>query len=149
MKKNLMAFVLAICFLCASTMAYALGAACTLTNTARPGQVSIYTWAWLSDDTTGAVSCTAKAANGYVIRVVTDPSGTAAPTADYDVAINDQDGMDIMGGALTDRHTSANEQAVPLSGSTPMRMLVSGTLTVAVTAAGNEKEGEVILYLQR
>ena len=150
MKKRFLTIIgLAACCLLLSASAFAAGSACTLTAEGKPGNVSVYTWAWLSDDTSGAVTCTAKAAHGYVIRVVTVPDGTAAPTADYDITISDQDGADVMGGALTDRSATVGEQAVPLAGAAPVSMLVSGTLTVAVTAAGNEKEGEVVLYLQR
>ena len=104
------------------------------------------TWAWTSDDATGAVTCEAVKVKGRVQRCVTNP-GATAPTADYDIVINDEDGVDVMQGELTDRHTSASEQAWPLVGTLPVEVLVLGDLTPVVSAAGNSKIGEIILYV--
>ena len=38
------------------------------------------------------------AIDGYVFLVITDP-GTTSPTDDYDITLNDDNGIDIMGGS--------------------------------------------------
>jgi len=103
------------------------------------------TWAWVSDSVTGAVTCETVKVKGYVQRVVTNP-GATAPTADYDIVINDEDGVDIMQGQLADRHTSTSEQAWPLVGTIPVEVLVLGNLTPVIAAAGNSKIGTIVLY---
>lgn len=115
---------------------------------------------WTSDDTTGAVTATTKKISGRLLKVVTDP-GTAAPTANYDIAITDDESVDVLSGlggtggtapSLANRHTSNTEVVHlvaedsvtnPLPGSQPF---VCSALTVAVTNAGNSKEGQIIIY---
>jgi len=108
---------------------------------------------WTSDDTTGAVSGTTRKVSGYLLRGVTDP-GAAAPTASYDIAITDDESVDVLGNCfddLVDRHTS-NTESVDFfisdgTTSNSARPAVCSTLTIAVTNAGNSKTGQVILYL--
>lgn len=111
--------------------------------------------AWTSDDTTGAVSGTTRKIVGELVKAVTDP-GAAAPTADYDIAITDEDSVNVLTACKTglgDRHTSNTEEVyfqllnadtVPLS--MAIRPVVCSKLTIAVTNAGNSKNGTVILY---
>ena len=85
---------------------------------------------------------------GKLSRVVTDP-GAAAPTADYDVTLTDEDGMDVMGGELADRHTTATEQAWASDGTNLHQYVyVDSKLTLNVAAAGNAKNGTVILHVE-
>jgi len=115
---------------------------------------------WTSDDTTGAVSGTTRKISGELLKVVTDP-GAAAPTANYDIVITDEESVDVLSGlggtggtapSLLNRHTSTTEvvhlwaenaatDVVP--GSQPY---VCDVLTVAVTNAGNSKTGQIIIY---
>ncbi len=115
---------------------------------------------WTSDDTTGAVTATTAKISGQLLKVVTDP-GAAAPTANYDIAITDDESVDVLSGlggtggtdpSLANRHTSTTEvvhlwaenaatDVVP--GSQPY---VCSTLAVAVTNAGNSKNGQIIIY---
>ena len=115
---------------------------------------------WTSDDTTGAVTATTKKISGRLLKVITDPSATA-PTANYDIAITDEEGVDVLsslggtGGtapSLANRHTSNTEVVHlwaedsvtnPLPGTEPY---VCDKLTVAVTNAGNSKLGQIIIY---
>lgn len=112
---------------------------------------------WTSDDTTGAVSGTTVKVSGRVIKAVTDP-GATAPSANYDIAITDEESFDILtacAGTLANRHTSNTEEvyffiknadAAPLSMAT--HPTVCDKLTIAVTNAGNSKVGQIILYVE-
>lgn len=111
---------------------------------------------WTSDDTTGAVSGTSRKVSGYLIKAVTDP-GAAAPTASYDIAITDEESVNVLTACdddLVDRHTSNTEEVyflvkdhagTPLAQS--LRPAVCDKLTFAVTNAGNSKNGQIVLYV--
>jgi len=100
--------------------------------------------AWTSDDTTGAVSgTTTYPYNGRLIGVITVP-GSPAPSADYDIAVNDDDSVDVALGALADRHTSNTEYVAEAS----LAGVANSKLTIAITAAGNSKKGTVYLYIR-
>src|SRR5688500_2099008 len=47
-----------------------------------------------TDDTTGSVACTLEKISGELIKTVTDP-GSAAPTANWDVVLTDEEGVDL------------------------------------------------------
>lgn len=113
------------------------------------------TISWTSA-TGGAVSCdiaatfaAAQAPNGpkpkklkgFIARVVTNP-GATAPTDDYDIALNDEDGVDVMATTLNNRDTATSEQVIP---SDPP--FIDGELSLAITAAGDEKTGEIVIYM--
>lgn len=110
---------------------------------------------WTSDDTTGAVSGTTDKIVGTLIKGVTDP-GSAAPTANYDIAITDEEGVDVLASSLStlaNRHTSTTECVyfnLTDAGVAPLPIgaypVVCDKLTVAVTNAGNSKTGQIILY---
>lgn len=111
---------------------------------------------WVSDDATGAVSGTCKKIAGSLIKAVTVPSGTAAPTANYDIALTDPNTVDVLGrciASLANRHTSNVEEVYclvsSLAATDPGGVLhptVCDPLTFAVTNAGNSKAGKIILY---
>jgi len=100
---------------------------------------------WTSDDASGAVSgTTTYPYSGKLIGAITVPDGTAAPTPDYDIAINDDDSVDVALGALANRHTSNTEYVAEAS----MAGVANSKLTIAVTAAGNSKKGVIYLYIR-
>lgn len=125
------------------------------------GYVQRVVIAWTSDDSTGAVTATTKKISGRLLKVVTVPSATAAPTANYDIAITDEQSVDVLAGlagtggtdkSLLNRHTSntetvhlapENSLTDPVPGLEPK---VCGKLAVAVTNAGNSKAGTIIIY---
>jgi len=101
--------------------------------------------AWTSDDTTGAVSgTTTYPYSGKLIGAITVPDGTAAPSDNYDIAINDDDSVDVALGALIDRDTADTEYVAEAS----MAGVANSKLTIAITAAGNSKKGTVYLYIR-
>ena len=108
---------------------------------------------WTSDSATGAVSGTTKEIRGELLRGVTDPDGVAAPTDDYDIAITDEEGANVLANCfddLTDRD-EANVEGVDFhltdgAVANGARPVVCDKLTIAVTAAGNSKQGRLVLY---
>lgn len=111
--------------------------------------------AWVSDDTTGAVSGTSKKITGTLIKGVTDP-GTAAPTDNYDITISDEEGVNVLAGCkddLADRDTANTEEVYflvsDLATTDPggaVHPVVCDALTIAIANAGNSKTGQVIIY---
>lgn len=112
---------------------------------------------WVSDDATGAVSGTTKKIAGRLIKGVTDP-GATAPTDNYDIAITDEESFDVLtacAGTLANRDTSNTEEVyflVKNADAAPLSMAihpaVCDKLTIAITNAGNSKNGQLILYWQ-
>lgn len=115
------------------------GMVCTITYKGW-STIKTVTFTWLSDDAAGTASGTTKPISGVILRAVTDP-GETAPTDDYDIVVNDANGVDVMAAALADRDTANTEQVIPAVGPA-----VSGPLTMEVSAAGNAKEGVLVLY---
>lgn len=113
---------------------------------------------WVSDDTTGAVAGTTRKIVGELVKGVTDP-GAAAPTDDYDIAITDEEGLDILTpcqSTLANRDTANSEQVyflvkdaagTPLA--QPVHPVVCDKLTISVSNAGNSKAGQLILYVRQ
>lgn len=84
----------------------------------------------------------------YAIEVQTVPDGTTAPTADYDVAINDHNGEDIMDNGIADRSATEVESVFPASDSVNAIVPITGDLSFAVTNAGNAKKGKIRLFIE-
>ena len=100
---------------------------------------------WTSDDTTGAVSgTTAEVYSGRLFGAITVPSAVAAPTALYDIAVNDGDSVDVALGTLADRSATATEYRAEAS----MAGMANSKLTVAITNAGNSKQGTLYLFIR-
>lgn len=117
-------------------------------------------WVSASD---GTASATTSKLSGRLVKAVTDPSGSAAPTDDYDVVITDEEGMNVLAfGAtnLTNRDTANSEAILVYSlgtytiaedtASYTIRVgaPVCDKLTISVTNAGDSKAGQVILYFE-
>ena len=110
---------------------------------------------WLADSGTAAVTETAFDATDtvdilgrYCILGLTDP-GTTAPTANYDIEILDEYGIDIFGGALTNRDAANSEQVVPKINSVYGGRLCAGVWNFKLTNnAVNSAEGKCILYFE-
>lgn len=112
---------------------------------------------WLSDDASGAVSGTTAKITGTLIKGVTNP-GATAPTDNYDIAITDEEGADVLAGViaastLANRDTTNTETVnffLLNTDASPLSMaafpVVCDKLTIAITAAGNAKAGRLILY---
>lgn len=107
---------------------------------------------WTGDATDGSVPNTTLELSGTIERVVTNP-GSTAPTANYDIVIEDQDGIDVMQGALANRHTSNSEEVIPTkagsAASTFSKITVHGTHTFKLTNNSvASATGTVIIYMR-
>lgn len=144
------------------------GAASTITydngydHAGHAGRVRKVIIDWTSDASTGAVTATTGKIVGRLLKVVTDP-GATAPTDNYDIAITDEKGIDVLSGlagtggtdpSLANRDTANTELAYLVAensltdavhGSQPY---VCDALSVAVTNAGNSKQGQIIIYYE-
>jgi len=113
------------------------------------GVIKKIKWEWTSH-TDGAVSAatagaqTTKAYNGEIVRFVTIPSSTAAPDDNYDVAIADEDGADVLLGAGVNRDTANTEQV----GAANLGVVANDKLTLSIAGAGSGKSGTVYLYIR-
>lgn len=112
------------------------GSAVTQDREERDGIVDI-TLNWTADDTNGSVPETVIdwPIDGILSYVTTNP-GATAPTALYDIVLEDKDGVDVMGGALGDRAAAVSEVAFPKEPGTAVNMNgvpVLGQLTFKLT----------------
>ena len=85
----------------------------------------------------------------YLVEVQTVPSSTAAPTADYDIVINDGNGEDLFDGQLADRSATAAESVFPSANEVNAILPIVSDLSVVVSGAGDTKKGKVILFIER
>ena len=117
---------------------------CVITEeNASPVRKVKFKWTSAADGT--ATGTTTEVYSGEVARLVTVPDGTtSAPTDNYDVAINDEDGTDILMGAGANRDTANTEQVLASS----LGCVANDRLTLAITNAGDTKGGTVYLYLR-
>ena len=159
--KRLRIIILATIFILLPAMCFAAGASVTMTRTKADVPYSTgfqkVVIVWVADDTShltpntsfdvALVGGSSPLKGWSCCLAVTDP-GTTAPTADYDISIEDDYGADIFGGELVDRHTSSTEQAVPLMATgTYIPRLVTGNLTFKVTGQlVNSATGTCVLY---
>ena len=121
--------------------------ACTITEETF-GTVKKVTWAWTSaaDGSVGAAAVSTTTTNAYsgkIERLVTDP-GATAPTDNWDLVINDEDGTDVLVGAGANRDTANTEQVLAAS----VGIVANDTLTMLVTNAGSGKTGTVYVYIR-
>ena len=79
----------------------------------------------------------------YLYKLITNP-GTTAPTANYDITITDEDGIDIMGGNAMNRHTSNSESTYPMIGTQPFAQPIIGPITLNITNNSVNSAGIVI-----
>ena len=113
------------------------------------GVIKKIKWQWTAH-TDGKVAAatanaeTTKTYNGEIVRLVTIPDGAAAPSADYDVYVYDEDDTDaLMAGGLN-RHTSNTEQVAASS----LGVVANDKLNLYVEGAGSGGKGTVILYVR-
>ena len=106
---------------------------------------------WISTSTGGAGKITTKSYDGLVHRVIIAPgTSDSIPDTDYDVAINDSDGYDILNGLGTNSSTaSVDYYGISTGGGTKSPITaVSSKLTLAVSDAGSSNSGEIIVYVR-
>ncbi len=120
-------------------------------------RILTFTWTASADD--GSVPPTATSAvntsdiiGWYVYAIETNP-GAVAPTASYDIVVNDAEGLDIAGGMLANRSASATEKSTPRLDSTYSifgGVLIDGALTLVITGQSvHSATGTVKLIMSR
>ena len=85
---------------------------------------------------------------GWIHEVETDPDGTTAPTASYDITLLNSNSRDVMGGSLANRSNSSTEMVKPVIDSIQQKAWNDGPLTITITAAGTSKKGEILIYYE-
>ncbi len=103
---------------------------------------------WLSDASTGAVSgVLTKVLSGIIDRVTFVPDGGGtAPTALYDVVLNDTEGFDVLNGKGANLSATVTTSVSPAF--TGGNLSVEGVLDLVVSNAGNAKGGKVFIYVR-
>ena len=111
-----------------------------------------YTLTWQSSSG-GAVDFTTPAIAGELIGIEFDP-GATAPTANYDITLTDENGLDVMAGQganLSATVTTMVKPGIPFKDGVTTSvapMIVHGTLVLAITNAGDTKNGVIVLYMR-
>ena len=112
--------------------------------------------AWTGDDGNGNVDDgTIPVGQGwYVVLGATVPGAVTVPTNLYDITVEDEYGVDVFGGSLANRSSTASQQEPPQnSGETgQFSRMVSGPLTFKIADASqavNSATGECIIYCEK
>ncbi len=145
-----------ICLLIALIMLLAVGPAfgaagsVALSYATVSDSVSTVTWTWTGSTVDGSVPTAASTnVRGYVFLVTTNP-GSPAPTDNYDIVLNDSEGVDIMGGELANRDTTTSEQAVPKIQVAYGPRFVTGPITIGITGnTATAATGNIKAYIAR
>jgi len=106
--------------------------------------VSIIIWTFLSS-AGGAASEQTKKVSGKVKRMVTNPDNTDTPSANWDLTITDEDGVDILEGEGANRDPAGAGTSEGYAFT--ISELIASKLTFTVANAGAAKKGVVKLYL--
>ena len=100
---------------------------------------------WVSDDAAGTASGTTSSVyNGRFIGLITDP-GSPSPSDNYTVTVKDGDGVDLLLGAATTNRDTANTEFLAEAS---LAGVANSTLTFAIAAAGNSKQGVIYLLIR-
>lgn len=137
-------------FLLAGALAFAVAPVAFSAGTVTRTEITFptvkkVTFAWTSSAGGAADSTTGSAFDGKLIALMTIPAAAGdAPTDNYDVAVNDADGHDVLAGAGANRDTANTEIVAEAS----LGAVAGSKLTLAVTNAGATKQGAVILWIR-
>lgn len=109
------------------------------------GSVKKITWSWTSAADGTASGTTTNTYNGKLERLVVIPGSAGdQPTDNYDLVINDGDGVDVLMGVGGNCSNANTEQAK----ADALGVVANDQLTLEVTNAGNAKSVTVHLYLR-
>lgn len=102
------------------------------------GPIGVVTLSWVADDTDGSVPATALTTkiSGRLLALVTNP-GATAPTANYDIVLNDGDSFDVLEGVGANRHTSTTEKVRIVYSGTSSNPPVAASDTLTFTLTNN------------
>lgn len=112
----------------------------------RIGRIHKVKFTWVSSAGGAADATTTDYYTGEIVRAVQIPdSGGTQPTDQYDVVVNDSDSADALYGLGANLSNAATTLKAEKDG---LGAVANTKLTLAVTAAGNAKGGQTILYLR-
>jgi hypothetical protein len=145
MKKVLVGLLM---LLLASTSVWGAGT-CTQDLT-QMNLIQLLTFTCTADSADGSFPSTVTSLNytdrlkgWYLYKVITNP-GTTAPTDNWDFTITDGDGIDVLGGAGANRHTTTSQSIIPLLTSNNYAQPFLDTWTLAITGNSNNSANIVI-----
>ena len=108
------------------------------------GTIKKIKWSWTSTAGGDADKITTGAFSGKILGLCTVPDGVDAPTVDYDVAIQDEDGIDVLMGGGANRHNANTEYVL----STSLGAVAYDKLNLIITDGGDTKKGTVYLFIR-
>ena len=114
------------------------------------GVIKKISWAWTAH-TDGKVAVATTNAetdnfyNGEIVRLVTVPDGTTAPSDNYTVLVYDDDDVDVLIAAANGNRDTANTEQVLASS---LGVVANDKLTLYVEGAGSGGKGTVHLYVR-
>ena len=158
MKRIFTAILFLTALIFMANTVFAVGSVTQRIKSYPNANMKTLTFSWTGDAGTGAVPSTPTSAvntieiaGWYVYAIETNP-GTA-PTAGYDIVINDAESLDIAGGMLADRSATLTERITPRLDSTYSifgGVLVDSALTLVITNQNAASAtGTVKLYLAK
>lgn len=101
------------------------------------GLVRKITMTCTGDEADGSFPATVlPAIEGALLHLETNP-GTPAPTANYDVTIVNQNGIDVLVALGANRHTTNSERVEIVGGATGNRVVVEDSDALTLNIAGN------------
>lgn len=148
--KRIFAVIMMVLFLVAGVgTAFAVDPSTCVPATKYYGKLKVITLSWVNGSGGDFTDFTTPMIDGMVYMVLTDPDGSTVPTDNYDVTLKNSNGIDIMGGKLTDRDETNTEVERPyiLSETSFTPFPVDGALTLAIADAGNSKVGVIKIYV--
>lgn len=109
------------------------------------GSVRRIKFSIVADAADGSVpDTTLPAFQGRLLSLHTNP-GATAPTDNYDITVEDGDGMDRLQGVGADRHTTSSQQVPVVYSSTSVNPPVSLGETLTLKVANNAVNGALIV----
>lgn len=115
-------------------------------------EVLVIQAAWTGDASDGSVPNTTVVLPQamWLVSMLTKP-GATQPTDNYDIALNDGLGVDVLGGAGANRDTANGEQVVPAVGSfNGPRFCKAGAHTLAISGNSvNSAIGTIQLFFSK
>ena len=107
---------------------------------------------WTSD-ASGDCTGNLKSLSGEIVRVGFAPSTDSAPSSNYDIVLNDEEGFDVLNGAGANLSATVKAQYFPamvdyLVGYA-IPVAFDGILSLVVSNAGNVKKGKIILHIRK
>lgn len=134
--KKILGILVGLMLLLSPLVAMAAVSTITYTEKMISNNVGVITFTCTADSTDGTYLSTVsndKDIEGYVFLVITNPGATGPTDDTTDIVLNDADGIDIMGGEMTDVDETDSEQFVPLINSVFGSRYVKGVLTPVIT----------------